>query len=35
MSNGQDFEENEREREVRRKVFYLTFAALALISEDS
>jgi predicted PurR-regulated permease PerM len=31
MSNGQDFEENEREREVRRKVFYLTFAALALI----
>jgi putative heme transporter len=31
MSTGRDFEENEREREVRRKVFYLTFAALALI----
>jgi predicted PurR-regulated permease PerM len=31
MSNGQDFEKNEREREVRRKIFYLTFAALALI----
>lgn len=29
MSNGQDFEE--RERRVRRKVFYLTFATLALI----
>jgi len=32
MSNGQDFEEKERERKVRRKVFYLTFATLALIS---
>jgi predicted PurR-regulated permease PerM len=31
MSNGQDFEEKERERKVRRKVFYLTFATLALI----
>ena len=31
MSNGQDFEEQERERKVRRKIFYLTFAALALI----
>jgi predicted PurR-regulated permease PerM len=31
MSNGQDFEEQERERNVRRKVFYLTFATLALI----
>src|SRR5207247_3432917 len=32
MSNGQDFDEKERERKVRRKVFYLTFAALVLIS---
>ena len=32
MSNGQDFEEKERERKIRRKVFYLTFATLALIS---
>jgi predicted PurR-regulated permease PerM len=32
MSNSQDFEEKERERKVRRKVFYRTFAALALIS---
>jgi predicted PurR-regulated permease PerM len=32
MSNGQDFEEKERERKVRRKVFYLTFATLVLIS---
>ena len=32
MSNGQDFEEKERERKVRRKHFYLTFAALFLIS---
>src|SRR5437879_959623 len=32
MSNGQDFEERERERKVRRKVFYLTFATLLLIS---
>ena len=31
MSNGQDFEDQQRERKVRRKVFYLTFAALALI----
>jgi predicted PurR-regulated permease PerM len=31
MSNGQNFEEQERERKVRRKVFYLTFATLALI----
>jgi predicted PurR-regulated permease PerM len=31
MSNGQDFEEEERERKVRRKVFYLTFATLALL----
>jgi len=31
MSNGQEFEEQERERKVRRKVFYLTFATLALI----
>ena len=32
MSNGQDFEEKERERKIRRKVFYLTFATLVLIS---
>ena len=32
MSNGQDFEEKERERKIRRKVFYLIFATLALIS---
>src|SRR5882724_10902035 len=31
MSNGQEFEEIERERKARRKVFYLTFAALVLI----
>src|SRR5262252_3986528 len=31
MSNGQDFEEQERERKLRRKLFYLTFAPLALI----
>jgi predicted PurR-regulated permease PerM len=31
MNNVQDFEEKERERRVRRKVFYRTFAALALI----
>jgi len=31
MSNGQDFEEKERERKVRRKIFYLIFAALALV----
>src|SRR6266568_2075450 len=32
MNNGQDFEEKERERKVRRKVFYITFATLFLIS---
>src|SRR4029077_9390002 len=32
MSNRRDFEEKERERKVRRKVFYLTFATLFLIS---
>ena len=32
MSNGQYFEEEERERKIRRKVFYLTFATLTLIS---
>jgi len=31
MSNGQEFEEIERERKARRKVFYLTFTALVLI----
>src|SRR5215472_1139608 len=31
MSNGQEFDEQERERKLRRKVFYLTFATLALI----
>lgn len=31
MSNGQDFEQIARERKARRFVFYLTFAALALI----
>jgi predicted PurR-regulated permease PerM len=31
MSNGQDFDERERERKVRRKVFYLTFGALTLL----
>src|SRR6266516_2712155 len=31
MNNGQEFEKIERARKVRRKVFYLTFAALALI----
>src|SRR6266513_3052286 len=31
MSNGQEFEKIERERKIRRKVFYLTFAALAVI----
>src|SRR5213078_31570 len=31
MSTGQEFEEIERERKARRKVFYLTFAALVLI----
>jgi predicted PurR-regulated permease PerM len=32
MSNGQDFEEKERERKVRRKISYLIFGTLALIS---
>src|SRR6188472_693932 len=32
MSNGQGFEEKERERKIRRKVFYLTFGTLVLIS---
>jgi predicted PurR-regulated permease PerM len=32
MNNGQNFEENERERKVRRKIFYLIFGTLALIS---
>jgi predicted PurR-regulated permease PerM len=31
MSNGQEFEEIARERKARRKIFYLTFVALALI----
>jgi predicted PurR-regulated permease PerM len=31
MSNGRDFEEQERERKVRRKVFHLIFATLVLI----
>src|SRR4030095_6263659 len=31
MSNGQNFEVKERERNVRRKIFYFTFAGLALI----
>jgi predicted PurR-regulated permease PerM len=31
MSNDQNFEEKERERKVRRKIFYFTFAGLALI----
>ena len=31
MSDGQEFEEIERERKLRRTLFYLTFAALALI----
>ena len=31
MSNGKEFEGQERERKLRRKVFYLTFATLALI----
>jgi predicted PurR-regulated permease PerM len=31
MNNGQEFEQMERERKVRRTVFYLAFAALALI----
>jgi predicted PurR-regulated permease PerM len=31
MNNGQEFEQIERERKLRRTVFYLAFAALALI----
>src|SRR5262245_56610290 len=31
MSNGQDFEEKERERKVRRKVFHFAFGALAFV----
>src|SRR5215471_12392157 len=31
MSNGQEFEEQDRERKIRRSVFYLTFATLAFI----
>src|SRR5215471_15961146 len=31
MSNGQDFEQIARERKARRRVFYITFAALTLI----
>ena len=31
MSNGQDFEERERERKIRRVIFYLTFGALTLV----
>jgi predicted PurR-regulated permease PerM len=31
MNNGQEFEEQERERKVRRRIFYLIFATLALI----
>jgi predicted PurR-regulated permease PerM len=31
MSNGQDFEEKERERKTRRKVFYTILATLAVI----
>src|SRR6516164_5557634 len=31
MSNGKEFEGQERERKLRRKVFYLTFATLTFI----
>src|SRR4029078_679071 len=31
MRKGQDFEQKERERKVRRKVFYLTFGLLTLL----
>src|ERR1043166_9289674 len=31
MSNGQDFEERERERKFRRRSFYLTFTGAVLI----
>src|SRR5437764_11047806 len=32
MSNAQGFEEKERERKVRRKIFYFVFGTLVLIS---
>ena len=32
MSNGQKFEEIERDRKVRRRIFYITFAALVLMT---
>jgi predicted PurR-regulated permease PerM len=32
MSNGQEFEEIERDRKARHKIFYVTFSALVLIS---
>src|SRR6266496_5462538 len=32
MSSGQNLEEKERERKVRRKIFYLIFGILVLIS---
>ena len=31
MSNGQDFEEKERERKIRRKVFYAILGTLAVV----
>ncbi len=31
MNNDQDFEQQERERKIRRNIFYLTFATLAFI----
>ena len=31
MSNGQDFEEKERERKIRRKVFYTILGTLAVV----
>src|SRR5204863_6630885 len=31
MNNSQDFEVKERERQIRRKIFYLTFAVFGLI----
>src|SRR4029453_1557790 len=31
MSNGRGFEEQERERKVRRRIFYLTFGALTFV----
>src|ERR1041385_2847153 len=32
MSNGKEFEEIERDRKVRRKIFYGTISALVLLS---